>query len=687
MGSILSRARLGLAGAAMALCLMALAFAASPAFADTGYVTVNDDTTQYATLDEAAAAATATSDGSVTYHIYGDVTATEASTGTTTSKNTFTTDENGASNGITTINIIGEDAESSSLTLDGQYCQALRAPEATLNLSNLTVYDNRPTDGEGNDAFEFTYIMLFAPEVNCTDCVFKEGVMVGQVDGTASFKGCTFSPEHVSVKKDGTEEPDLWQNHYGLWLELYGTTTVDDCDFTNCAYGAIKSLYATDSYNTRYASYRSKEDGEAVDCNVNLTVTDTTFENCGWGGEHRPMHFDGIDSLTVKGCTFTDCYNEDATADPTSAEIVDTKTGAPEASFTAVNAVNADYLGDNSNNNTFRYSVTYVTEDGTLTTKYYDYALDEDQTYSDIVYKGYHYSVQNAVTVEKGTAASYTGDDAVVVTKGDPITYKVAFNANGGKGTMAAETMTYDQAKALTKNAFTRSGYTFKGWSTSANGKVAYKDGASASNLTDSEGTVTLYAVWQKLVGKPVLLSKVSSPANKKATVSWKKIAGADGYDVYFARCGKNLKKVATTKNLTFTKKGLKKGNFYHLRVVAYKMVNGKKVVIAKGPGAHFIAGKHSKKYTNAKSIKVAKKQMTLKAGNSAKVKANQVEAVKGYKFLSSKHVAMYRYASSNKKIATVSKTGKVTAKAAGTCKIYVYAQNGKWATVKVTVK
>jgi uncharacterized repeat protein (TIGR02543 family) len=76
-------------------------------------------------------------------------------------------------------------------------------------------------------------------------------------------------------------------------------------------------------------------------------------------------------------------------------------------------------------------------------------------------------------------------------------TYTVKFDANGGTGTMEDQSMTYDAAAALRANAFTRTGYTFAGWATSASGAVAYADGASVKNLASAQGaTVTLYAVW-----------------------------------------------------------------------------------------------------------------------------------------------------------------------------------------------
>ena len=75
--------------------------------------------------------------------------------------------------------------------------------------------------------------------------------------------------------------------------------------------------------------------------------------------------------------------------------------------------------------------------------------------------------------------------------------YTVHFDANGGSGTMADESFTYDQAKALTANSFTRTGYSFLGWSTNSSAATAtYTDEQSVSNLATS-GTVILYAIWK----------------------------------------------------------------------------------------------------------------------------------------------------------------------------------------------
>ncbi len=77
-------------------------------------------------------------------------------------------------------------------------------------------------------------------------------------------------------------------------------------------------------------------------------------------------------------------------------------------------------------------------------------------------------------------------------------TYTVVYNGNGAtSGSTASSTHTYDVSKALTTNAFYRTGYTFQGWSTSATGSVVYKNGCSVLNLSATNGgTVNLYAVW-----------------------------------------------------------------------------------------------------------------------------------------------------------------------------------------------
>lgn len=93
-----------------------------------------------------------------------------------------------------------------------------------------------------------------------------------------------------------------------------------------------------------------------------------------------------------------------------------------------------------------------------------------------------------------------TSDIYVMYANWTPNTYIVKYNANGGTGTMANSSHTYDAAKALSANAFTRTGYTFLGWATSSTATTAkYTNKQSVNNLTSTNGgTVNLYAVWSK---------------------------------------------------------------------------------------------------------------------------------------------------------------------------------------------
>ena len=78
--------------------------------------------------------------------------------------------------------------------------------------------------------------------------------------------------------------------------------------------------------------------------------------------------------------------------------------------------------------------------------------------------------------------------------------YTVVFDGNGAdKGTMKDQPMVCGTAKALTRNTYTRTGYTFLGWSADPLAVEAqYKNCEKLQNLTDKDGgIVTLYAVWK----------------------------------------------------------------------------------------------------------------------------------------------------------------------------------------------
>jgi uncharacterized repeat protein (TIGR02543 family) len=101
-------------------------------------------------------------------------------------------------------------------------------------------------------------------------------------------------------------------------------------------------------------------------------------------------------------------------------------------------------------------------------------------------------------------------------------TYTVTYDGNGSTGGATANSAhTYDTAKSLTANGFTRTGHTFAGWATSASGAVAYANSASVLNLTSTPGTtVTLYAKWTANIYTLTFNAQggAVSPATKQVT-------------------------------------------------------------------------------------------------------------------------------------------------------------------------
>ena len=118
------------------------------------------------------------------------------------------------------------------------------------------------------------------------------------------------------------------------------------------------------------------------------------------------------------------------------------------------------------------------------------------------------YTFQGWSKTDGATTATYTNGQSVTLSQTDTNitlhavwaanTYTIAFNANGGTGTVSSISATYDKSVTLPSNSFTRTGYTFLGWDTDAQAQEpTYTAGQSVKNLTSAKnGTVTLYAIW-----------------------------------------------------------------------------------------------------------------------------------------------------------------------------------------------
>ena len=96
-------------------------------------------------------------------------------------------------------------------------------------------------------------------------------------------------------------------------------------------------------------------------------------------------------------------------------------------------------------------------------------------------------------------STAITGNITITCTNNNAITYQIAYNSNGGSGTMSNSSHTYGIPKNLTSCTFTApTNKKFAGWAETSSGAVKYTDGQSVSNLsTTQDEVVTLYAVWE----------------------------------------------------------------------------------------------------------------------------------------------------------------------------------------------
>lgn len=203
-----------------------------------------------------------------------------------------------------------------------------------------------------------------------------------------------------------------------------------------------------------------------------------------------------------------------------------------------------------------------------------------------------------------------------------------------------------------------------------------------AGSTGGSSGKITLDTSFRKLA------LRVPTTTKTTTVLKWNKVADADGYVIYGNKCNSNgktyqmVKQVVINDNATttWTDKALTSGTYYKYYIKAYKLVNGKKVWLAKSKVVH--SATVGGKYGNAKSLKVNKTAVSLSKGKTFTIAAEQT-----VKNLPIQKHANIKYESSNSKIASVTSKGVIKAKKKGTCYIYVYAQNGMYKRVKVTVK
>lgn len=219
------------------------------------------------------------------------------------------------------------------------------------------------------------------------------------------------------------------------------------------------------------------------------SMADTT--SCKYGTEYTLR----ANAFTRKGYTFTgwatSADGDVVYADKASVKNLTSKNGAVKTLYAKwkLTTYKITYNlngGKNHSSNPSNYKITTAT----ITLK--------NPTRTGYTFKGW-YSDSAYKTKVTQIAKGSTGNKTLYA-KWEANSYKIRYNKNGATGgTMADTSCIYGKSYTLRTNAFTKKGYTFAGWATSASGDVVYANKASVKNLSSTNGAVkTLYAKWKK---------------------------------------------------------------------------------------------------------------------------------------------------------------------------------------------
>ena len=211
----------------------------------------------------------------------------------------------------------------------------------------------------------------------------------------------------------------------------------------------------------------------------NATSYDVYLVQYPWGWEDIKYQKNGLTSTSY---TFSNVADGEYCAFVIARPQSDNQQQSEWHSFTVNTTYVVTFNPNGGSVSTTSKTVTYGSTYGTLPTP----------TRSGYTFLGWGVSTNSKTYRTSGSTVTATSNHTLYAIW-QANTYTITYNANGGTGAPSAQTKVYGTNLTLSNTKPTRSGYTFKGWSTSSNGNVAYAAGATYS----ANSAVTLYAVWE----------------------------------------------------------------------------------------------------------------------------------------------------------------------------------------------
>ena len=247
----------------------------------------------------------------------------------------------------------------------------------------------------------------------------------------------------VKTDTDVTVASGLFKDYF------YGLAGKEVSDLTECA---TKPYYTLDSY------YLGTDDN--AECYYTYDKTN--------------------DKMITKKSTFSADYADDIMEltpkfTPKSYDIVYSLNGGQWKK-----GVSADL--ENTNKEQYVYSVGKV--------------LNTNVEKRGYLFTGWYADINNPVVLTTEVTDTEHGLKSFLA-KWSPIHYDIKFDKNmADAGSMTGQNIAYDTTTALTKNEYTKKGYSFNGWNTKADGSgKTYHDEDNVLNLA-TNGVITLYAQW-----------------------------------------------------------------------------------------------------------------------------------------------------------------------------------------------
>ena len=346
-----------------------------------------------------------------------------------------------------------------------------------------------------------------SPVMTFDNCTFNSSGKVinvytdagaGKHDITVNFNGCTVENSGLSLKPV-LNINDSNMGDYKYVINISGSNVVNgvDTDGITCSrlfgYGG-KPGNNTGNTIVNFGNTTVWQDGKMVDAkayhNSGVTADGVTYDNDVEGSN---------DSLYAEGC-------KDNALETTYGEWIANEDGT--ISRTVIKT--CKYCGYEEEVTQHQVKLTYDANGGEGAADSAPGAAGESVTVAENVFTRNNYTFTGWNTQADGKGTAYKAGDSFTLTDKDTVLYaqwsknapaqvNVSYDANGGTGTMKSITGDVGSKIVIEQNGFARSGYTFTGWNTQADGKgIAYKAGDSFA-LTDKD--TVLYAQWSKNSG------------------------------------------------------------------------------------------------------------------------------------------------------------------------------------------